>query len=225
MRDIDLRQALRESLTATCAPDSSTVIVEELGLFRGAVRADIVVINGNLKGYEIKSDRDTLSRLANQAVMYSRVFDTVTIVLADRHLERAVRVIPDWWGIEVAVTDAAPTLRLSKIRTENLNSEVDPFALVQLLWRDEALALLGEASPSEQLTNRPRRFLWQALVAAVPLPELKALVRTCLKNRKYWRADLQQTRCDEKFQPYAMSSGFPYPPVRSRSHRYTHRPS
>src|ERR1035438_3619867 len=218
MRDIDLRQALRESLTARCTPDSNTVVVEELGIFSGAVRADIAVINGSLKGYEIKSDRDTLARLANQAVMYSKVFDTVTIVLADRHLERAARLIPDWWGIEVAVTDGSPKLQLSRIRNESLNSEVDPFALVQLLWRDEALALLGEASSSERLTSRPRRFLWQALATAVPLPELKSIVRACLKNRKCWRVDLQQTQCDEKFRPYAMSSGSPCPRSRSHSH-------
>lgn len=208
-----------------CTPDSNTVVVEELGLFRGAARADIVVISGSLKGYEIKSGRDTLSRLANQAVMYSRVFDTVTIVLADRHVEGAARIIPGWWGIEVAVSDPPAGLWLSKIRTESPNPGVDPFALVQLLWRDEALTLLAQFSPSEKLDDRPRSFLWHALAASVPMTELKALVRTCLKNRRRWRAAPQRTQCDEKYQPCATSLDFPYPRVRSRSHRYNRRPN
>ena len=102
MRDADVRRVLRQRLDASYGTDASTIIVEELGLCRGTVRADMAVINGILKGYEIKSDRDTLTRLANQAGTYNRIFDTLTIVVADRHLERTEQIIPSWWGIEVA---------------------------------------------------------------------------------------------------------------------------
>jgi hypothetical protein len=184
MRDADVRVVLKRRLDAKYGTDANAIILEELGICRGTVRADMAVINGSLKGYEIKSDRDTLTRLANQAEIYNRVFDTVTIVVADRHLERAEQIIPAWWGIEVVRANAVSRLRLCRVRKEGRNPEVDPFALVQLLWREEALSLLRRMSPSGPAANKPRRVFWQALAGSVPLRELKKLVRECLKSRR-----------------------------------------
>ena len=61
MRDADVRLVLKHALVARYG-ETDTIIVEELGLCRGSVRADIAVINGLMKGFEIKSDRDTLQR-------------------------------------------------------------------------------------------------------------------------------------------------------------------
>ena len=89
--------------------ETDTIIVEELGLCRGSVRADIAVINGLMKGFEIKSDRDTLQRLLTQAMVYSRVFDTATLVTAERHVAGAMLALPPWWGIEVIGNDGSLT--------------------------------------------------------------------------------------------------------------------
>src|SRR6266700_4270016 len=167
MRDADVRRVLRQRLDASYGADANTVIVEELGLCRGTVRADVAVINGILKGYEIKSERDTLTRLANHAGTYSRVLDTLTIVVADRHMESTERIVPKWWGIEVATTDNDSALRLHSVRDEGRNQEVDAFALVQLLWRGEALSLLRLTSQSANLEHKPRGVLWRALADAV----------------------------------------------------------
>jgi len=60
------------------------------------------VINGELHGFELKSERDTLARLEDQAELYSQVFDRMTLIIAKRHLEKAVPKIPRWWGIIAA---------------------------------------------------------------------------------------------------------------------------
>jgi len=225
MRDADVRRLLKEQLDATYGADGSTRVVEELGLCRGTVRADIAVVNGSLKGYEIKSDRDTLTRLAKQVDVYSKVFDTVTIIVADRHLVRTEQIVPAWWGIELVAADSRSVLKLSPVREERNNDAVEPSALVQLLWREEVLALLNQLSLSQHLVNKPRRFLWQALTAAVTVLELKDLVRQCLKVRAHWRSRGEQTQGDAKFLPCATWSGYPSPRFRSRSRRYTYRPS
>ena len=75
MRDLDARTAIRRQLHAAHSADPDTRIVEEMGIWSGSVRIDIAVINGELSGFELKSDRDTLERLPNQADLYSRVFD------------------------------------------------------------------------------------------------------------------------------------------------------
>src|SRR6266851_6542601 len=102
MRDQDVRQALRDKLQDQYAYDPDTRIVEEMGVWSGSVRIDVAVINGELTGYELKSDRDTLERLPVQADLYSRVFDRLTLVVARRHAQKARDCIPKWWGIVVA---------------------------------------------------------------------------------------------------------------------------
>ena len=56
-------------------------------------------MSGVLHGYEIKSNRDRLTRLASQAETYSRVLDRVTLVVCPRHIEAALQLVPSWWGV------------------------------------------------------------------------------------------------------------------------------
>ncbi len=78
MRDQDIRDSLRQELVAAYGSDSSTLIVEELGICCGMARVDVAVVNGELKGFEIKSEKDTLGRLPAQSGMYGKVFDTMS---------------------------------------------------------------------------------------------------------------------------------------------------
>jgi len=223
MRDADVRYLLKERLNIGYGADA--IIIEELGLCHGNVRADLVLIQNKLKGYEIKSKRDTLIRLPHQVKIYSKVFDTATIVASEQYLEKVAAMVPAWWGIDIAKINASSTLQLSTIRNEEENPSVDPLALVELLWRDELLMLLTQLSTAKSLANKPRHVLGQCLVASLSLCELKQIVRDCLKRRKHWRVDAERIRDGERFLLYAMSSGSLYPPVHGRSRRYTYRPS
>jgi hypothetical protein len=100
MRDSDVRSAVRNWLHGQYAHNSR--IVEEMGIWSGTVRIDIAVINGELHGFELKSERDTLARLGDQAGLYNQVFDRMTLVTARRHLDKATSKIPLWWGIIAA---------------------------------------------------------------------------------------------------------------------------
>jgi len=226
MRDIDVRRLLRRSLDEQWGKDRSTKIVEELGLCKGSVRVDVAVVNGSLKGYEIKSELDTLARLAGQSAVYNSVFDTMTAVLAPRHVSKVKTIVPKWWGIDVVTQTGSSGPVLSNLRPEGVNPKVDPLALVQLLWRDEALSLLENALGSAELFARePRRVIWKSLASAVELSELKEMVRTCLKTRAHWRVDPLQKPNDVRFQPFAKLSGFLSPRVRTRSRRYSRHPN
>ena len=225
MRDADVRQVLRERLELTQMANGG-LLVEELGLCNGTVRADLAVVNGILKGYEIKSDQDNLNRLKTQANIYNQVFDTVTLVVAERHLATAQSVIPDWWGIEIAVLDDGSTkVKLNPFRAEQINKSVDPCKLVQLLWRDEAVYLLQQKVTSKSFKSKPRSFLWEHLVNSMPLCDLKDAVRNSLKARTNWRVDGLQTPNDETFPPCATSSSCQGHPFHQRSRRYTYRPN
>ena len=226
MRDGDVRRVLLGRLNVTYGVDPTTIVVEELGLCRGTVRADVAVVNGCLKGYEIKSDKDTLKRLSRQSEVYNKVFDTVTLVVGESHLNQAKDVVPSWWGIETAHSDEpSSSVYLASFRSEGPNPGIEPLDLVQLLWRDEVLGLLSRADPSRRIASKPRKYLWQALVDLLPLEQLKDVVRETLKSRTRWRAGAERTPGDEMSQPSAKSSGCQFQQTRSRSRRYIHRPN
>jgi hypothetical protein len=226
MRDADVRRVLRNRLEKAHAADEGTRLVEELGLCKGTVRADIAVVNGILKGYEIKSEQDTLNRLKNQAIVYSQVFDTVTLVVAERHFAHAKELVPLWWGLEVATFNTASSeLEINPVRDEQMNSCVDALTLAQLLWRDEALAILQKTGTTQSFSGKTRAFLWEYLAESMHLADLKNVVRLALKSRKGWRVDELQTPNDETFRPCARSSNCQARPFHPRNRKYIYRPN
>jgi hypothetical protein len=197
MRDRDIRAALWKLLEERHAEDSDTRVIDELGICQGETRADVAVVNGSLAAFEIKSDRDTLSRLPRQIEAYQRVFDVITVIVGGRYVERILEAVPEGWGILQAVSTNDST-ELAIVREPKLNEEVEPFYLAQLLWRDEALALLKERNLDRGLRSKPRRALWQAIVDQISPEELSEAVRAQLKAREGWRSDRQPQQGDAK---------------------------
>jgi hypothetical protein len=191
MRDLDVRQMLRKHLQDRFAFDPETRIIEELGVCQGSVRIDIAVANCALHGYEIKSAADTLQRLPVQAVAYSKIFDHVTIVTAGCHLVATLQIIPDWWGVIRAVEQHFG-LSLEAVRTPGHNPGIDPYSVAQLLWREEALALLEQGGWARGVRSKPREQVWRRLVDVLPLTELCEQVRDRLKSREGWRVAAPQ---------------------------------
>jgi hypothetical protein len=190
-REIEIRNTLRKRLERLNARHSKTesLILDELGLCQGEARVDIAVVNGALHGYEIKSEQDTLKRLPAQSAIYNRVFDTMAIVAPARHLDKIEPMVPTWWGlIEVAEKDGGPVLRYRRRRSQN--PQVDPYALAQLLWRDEALQLLEELGLAKGFKSKPNRVLWKRLAENLSLSRLNEAVRHTLKIRQDWRSDV-----------------------------------
>jgi hypothetical protein len=65
----------------------------------GSCKADLVILNGTASVYEIKSERDSLSRLPNQIENYKRVFATVNVIVSENHVESVHQVVPEDVGI------------------------------------------------------------------------------------------------------------------------------
>jgi len=224
MWELDIRNALRKHLDVVLEKDPTALIVEELGVCRGTVRVDLAVISETLKGFEIKSDKDTLKRLPSQAAAYNRVFDTVTIVVGPRHLKGVTDKVPSWWGI--LLFDNSDAQRgLQCFRPEDLNPDLDPLALAQLLWRDEVLGLLTAKGLGAGMKSKPRRYLWEALSKSCGLSDLREMVRSRLKARPMWRFGGLRKQDGAKSLPSAKLSGFLSPRPHSRIRRYTGRPN
>jgi hypothetical protein len=192
MRDIDIRRRLRTDHRLHFG-EADTRVVEELGLCQGIARVDLAVVNGSIHGYEIKSDRDTLTRLPGQVHIYSRALDFVTVVTAQSHLDKIKKVVPRWWGIWTAVSSGDGP-RLESARKPRRNPNVEPFALAQLLWREEALEALEGLGLATGMRSKPRPELWKRLACELTLKELGCIVRDRLRQRGAdWRADGRPT--------------------------------
>jgi hypothetical protein len=185
-RDFDIRKRIHEKLRREFEED--TVIVDELEVCLGEARIDIAAVNGALHGYEIKSDSDTLKRLPRQIDIYSKVFDKITIITGNYHVEKISYLVPEWWGILEA--DAVDDEVIFKVRRKpQPNPSIDAYALVQLLWRDEALQILIERGLDRGVRSKRKWDIWDRIVNMIETNELKACVRECLKKRYAGQVD------------------------------------
>lgn len=192
MREREVRAALIERVLSKHGVPGDTRVIPELALCQAEARIDLAVVNGELAGWEIKTAFDSLRRLPGQVEVYSRVFDRVWLAADVRHIDSALKVIPEWWGV-VRVSEHSGACRVAQVRASRRNPGVDLYSLVRLLWREEALAELTALGLDHGLTRAPRRALWERLVEGVPreMSEkvLRAHVRERLKRREGWRAD------------------------------------
>jgi hypothetical protein len=207
MRERDIRSALIRELQDRYPED--TRIVEELGLCNGTARIDVAAVNGSLRGFEIKSEQDTLDRLAGQRTVYNRVLDFVVLVAGERHLDAIRKRIPIWWGITVASPEAEFMVILEEVREARQNPTVDPFAVAELLWRDEALLILEELGLADGVRSKPRKTLFERLATELSLSELSERVRSTLKIRANWRPAEQQKSDAGSCQPGSKSEDCP----------------
>jgi hypothetical protein len=192
LRDGDIRSALDRHLRQIHATDDS-LIRHEVGVCAGTRRIDVAVINGEFAGYEIKSDEDSLVRLAHQAEAYGRVLDRAILVTAQRHVDKALGILPEWWGITV-VSQEHRQVVLKPKRLPALNAKHEAYALAQLLWREEALDELRLRGLSRGLSAKARHYVWLALATAVPVPELRDVVRRRLRERQSWPGGQRHAR-------------------------------
>lgn len=163
-----------------------TVYRREWSIGVGSSRIDVAAINGRITGCEIKSARDDFARLARQVEIYSAVLDVAILVVeGDRAVGRATAVLPDWWGIW-QTTSRAPMPAVTVVRSASDNPDVQPLAVAQLLWRDEARTVLTRRGSARGLRSSTRWRLWEALAEQLPLDVLRREVRAAIRARPGW---------------------------------------
>jgi hypothetical protein len=188
MKDIDVRRALLAEMHRLHPDKNDTLVVEELGLCQGIARVDVAVVNGTVHGYEIKSERDTLVRLKSQADVYSKALEFVTIVAAPSHITGIEELVPSWWGIWSA-TQIGEAVCLKEQRQAQRNPSLIANAIVQFLWREEALNILFDHNLATGVASKSRQHIWDRLSSHFSVEELADMVRSKLKQRpSSWRA-------------------------------------
>ena len=181
--DAAIRAALHRTLIARALRSPTAVAVDEFSLNGGDARVDLVVVNGHLSGYEIKSDRDTLARLPEQMRRYNAVLDRVTLIAGWRHAASAMRAVPQWWGVRLAELGPRGGVRFTTLRVGESNPAPNAWALAALLRRDETVAALEKFDRAAGTRSQPIRVLRQRLAACATIDELRSMIRAALKRR------------------------------------------
>jgi hypothetical protein len=178
LRDADIRQPFEDWLWSehACYPD--TGIIHEFKMPRPSARADIAVVNGKLAGFEIKSDRDNLSRLPRQIAAFSRIFDVVSVVSTNRHIGKLVGMTPPWWGIIKMESG-----RFVQFRAPTANPSLDVEALLYTLNRSELICILASFDRSSGMRSKRIDQMVEAVQSRITPGAIAEAVRNQLKAR------------------------------------------
>lgn len=131
----------------------------------GACKADLAILNGTSTVYEIKSDRDSLTRLANQIMNYRKVFAKIYVVAGEAHVQDVIDSVPG----NVGVMSLTGRNQIHTVREA-----------------DERPDLVCPVTIFESLRVNEARTILHNLTVAVPdLPniELRSAMRECFRRQ------------------------------------------
>jgi len=201
MNDAEIRQNFHRKMLYRQHARHNTLVIDELGLNHGKCRADIAVVNGQLVGYEIKSDNDSLRRLRDQITAYNAVFDKAFIVVGNRHINSIQDCVPEWWGVILSSRGPKGVIHFNMMRKAQVNRSIDPVSVARLLWRDEAVEILQQKRLSSKVLRQPRAVLYKHVAELLSTRELREAVRKYLQKRRNWRCPESLSLYDGLSQP------------------------
>lgn len=148
----------------------------------GSCKADLVILNGTATVYEIKSERDSLARLANQIENYKRVFAKVNVIASEGHIEGVLDTIPD----DVGVMCLSSRYRITHVREAvDCPARICPVTVFESLRMAEGIAILqamGVTVP--EVPNTQKHAAMRDLFAKLDPVTLHAeMVRTLKRTR------------------------------------------
>lgn len=105
----------------------------------GMAKADVVILNGTSTVYEIKTDQDSIDRLASQLTWYRQIFDRIEVVSGPQHVKRLTEFLPDDVGLLVLT----PELEIQRVcEGESHCAALDPATMFDTLRRDEYVSAI-----------------------------------------------------------------------------------
>lgn len=148
----------------------------------GSCKADLVVLNGTATVYEIKSERDSLVRLANQVENYKRVFAKVNVIASESHINGVLSTVPS----DVGVMCLSKRYQISTVREAlDCPARICPASVFESLRAAEATSIitaLGRTVPDVPNTRR-HSVLRELFVDLDPTSVHAEMVRVLKRTR------------------------------------------
>lgn len=174
MNELEIKNYLIKKLNG-----AGILSLGEVNLIGGLARVDMLAIQNGVHGFEIKGDNDSLSRLPRQIATYAKVFNTVTVVCTDKHLEGVFESVPEWFGVMSYGKQGLTTLR-----TASVNPMVQArFILRSMTKREVDKYLSSDRSLAGKLGCRYQDVQRRVNSNSVDVSEMVQLFESCLKFR------------------------------------------
>ena len=148
----------------------------------GDCKADIAILNGTATVYEVKSERDSLTRLERQIAAYATVFAKVYVIAAESHIRAVANTVPDSVGILCLNSrHQISTLRDAADRPESTS----PGAIFDAIRAEEARMILSSFGVSiHRVPNTElHAVLREAFVKLDPVQAHEGMVRVLKRTR------------------------------------------
>lgn len=158
--------------------DEVGVLVNKQTRYGSGSFLDLFGVGDTLVGVEIKSDKDTFTRLQRQASYYEANCDVTYVAVGERLLKK-MHEIPSNFGILLCY-DGGDVIQVELVR-ESTASPPTLEALYSLLWRDELIHLLRL---HDLYKGMSKARVYQMLEVLAPLGEV---VRPQIKKLLYER--------------------------------------
>ncbi len=180
LREPEIKAALIDRLFSEGLIADDAVVVSEMPVAGQSRRADLVLANGRLIGFEIKSDGDKTDRLQGQIDAYRKAFESIVVVTGPRHLDEVVATTPDCVGIFVLVEDGSDALGARLVRWPQLNRMGTERAIRQM--RADELFRLARSFGAVSASVRDRASL-ERIVRELPAGAVRKAALSAIKSR------------------------------------------
>ena len=171
-----LKAAVIDKLYSSSHVDRDAVLISEMVVDNWSRRADVVLANGKLWCFEIKSELDSMSRLPGQIDTFTRSFEKLVVVVASKFEKPARAILPEGVGLWVEECDGS--------LKERIRPKVAPLtkdAAIKAMTTAELRHLLAcnGAAP----TAGAQRADLSRLAASLPASDLANAARDAIKRR------------------------------------------
>ena len=180
LTDKEIRQALISSLRRRFKAPKATL--EEVHVCNGNAIADVVAVYKTMHCYEIKGETDSINRIVRQSEYYDQAFCLISLVTTKNHLDRALTIAPEHWGVVVANTSQAGDVRFRHIRGAAKNPHYKPRIALLTLWRSELINFPQANNLNMEKMNRQK--IAEIIASSAPMSAINERLGSVLVTRK-----------------------------------------
>jgi hypothetical protein len=159
-------------------------LLNEVRINNGLAIADLVSIGiKTTHCYEIKSDRDKITRVLEQSKSYDIIFNKISLITTLNHYKKALDIIPPYWGI--VIVSNTPINKVYYCRKADNSPYFSKQKALHTLWKDELLKILLMKNINAKSANRSSRSkLIDLLCNNLSVTETCKLMNYYLLNRR-----------------------------------------
>lgn len=196
--EIDIKSLVLNYLMEKQIVGSEELVINEFTYGNFSRRVDLAFIKNNeLYGIEIKSELDNLNRLDGQVKEYLKVFDKVIVVVATKHLDSAMELLPESVALwEFNGVGLKVIRRGKKVKIRDKSTFIDLMRVADLVRVSNLFGLSYETKTRHELSrvvsdlpaNKLREAAFKALFRRYS--DGVSLFFSNVKHRKVENSDL-----------------------------------